>query len=73
MNLQPWFVLSGKGYVMRKFVLAAVLVLMAGGAQAASYQQKGGAIVDPIQFTTGGNHFYSGANLQPGANLESAT
>jgi hypothetical protein len=57
---------------MRKFVLAAVLILVAGGAQAASYLQNGGAIVDPIQSTLGGNHSYSGANLQPGAFLANA-
>ncbi len=57
---------------MRKFVLAVVLVLMASGAQAASYQQNGGTIVDPIQNKFGGNHSYSGANLQPGAFLANA-
>ena len=57
---------------MRKFVLAVGLVLMASGAQAASYQQNGGAIVDPIQTTGGGIHSYSGANLQPGALLSNA-
>ena len=55
---------------MRKFVLAVGLVLMASGAQAASYQQNDGTIVDPIQFTGGGNHGYSGPNLQPGTFLE---
>ncbi len=57
---------------MRKFVLAVVLVLMASSAQAASYQQNGGTIVDPIQNKFGGNHSYSGANLQPGAFLANA-
>jgi hypothetical protein len=51
---------------MRKLFLAAVLVLMASGAQASSYLQIGGNVVDPIQSILGGNHTYSGANLQPG-------
>jgi hypothetical protein len=36
MNLQLWFVFSGREYAMRKFVLAVVLVLMSSGAQAAT-------------------------------------
>jgi hypothetical protein len=67
MNLQPWFVLFGKGDVMRKFVLTAVLVLMASGAQASSYQLTDGTVDDPIQSIEGGNHTYSGPNLEPGA------
>ena len=50
---------------MRKFVLAAVLVLVAGGAQAASYQTTTGTIVDPIQTTSGTDHFYVGESLHP--------
>jgi hypothetical protein len=57
---------------MRKFVLAAVLILVAGGAQAASYRQNGGTIVDPIQTTSGTDHAYSGANLVNFAFLTSA-
>ena len=57
---------------MRKFVLAAVLVLVAGGAQAASYLQNDSAIVDPIQTTSGTDHSYSGANLHVSASLHSA-
>ena len=57
---------------MRKLVLAAVLVLMAGGAQASSYLQLGGNVVDPILTTSGAVHWYSGTNLQPGANLADA-
>jgi len=57
---------------MRKLVLAAVLVLMAGGAQASSYLQLGGNVVDPILTTSGAVHWYSGTNLQPGAYLGSA-
>ncbi len=57
---------------MRKLVLAAVLVLMASGAQASSYLQLGGNVVDPILTTSGAVHWYSGTNLQPGAYLGSA-
>ena len=57
---------------MRKFFFAAVLILVAGGAQAASYRQNDSAVVDPIQTTSGTDHSYSGANLQPFANLTSA-
>jgi hypothetical protein len=52
---------------MRKLLLAIGLVLMAGGAQGSSYLQIGGNVVDPIQYTYGGNHHYSGPNLEPGA------
>jgi hypothetical protein len=62
----------GKGFIMKKYILVAVLVLVAGSAQAASYQQNNGAIVDPIQNTFGGNHSYSGSNLEPGAFLDFA-
>ena len=57
---------------MRKLVLAAVLVLVAGGAQASSYLQIGGTVVDPILTTSGAVHPYSGPNLQPNANLANA-
>jgi hypothetical protein len=57
---------------MRKLVLAAVLVLMASGAQASSYLQIGGTVVDPILTTSGAVHPYSGTNLQPNANLSGA-
>ncbi len=60
---------------MRKLSLAAVLVLMASGAQASSYQLTDGTVVDPIQtsfYAGGGGHLYSGPNLQPFANLNSA-
>jgi uncharacterized protein YjbI with pentapeptide repeats len=54
---------------MRKFLLAAVLVLMASGAQASSYLDIFGNIINPIQYITGGNHLYSGPNLEPSAIL----
>jgi hypothetical protein len=57
---------------MRKLVLAAVLVLVASGAQASSYLQIGGTVVDPILTTSGAVHPYSGTNLQYDANLTNA-
>ena len=57
---------------MRKLVLAAVLVLVAGAAQASLYLQIGGNVVDPILTTSGAVHPYSGTNLQPGAYLLAA-
>ncbi|MCH7703073.1 MAG: hypothetical protein IID37_15430, partial [Planctomycetes bacterium] len=48
------------------------LVFMASGAQAASYLEIGRTVVDPIQSIHGGNHTYSGPNLEPGANLTGA-
>ena len=54
---------------MRKFFLAAVLVLMASGAQASSYLRLNGNTVDPILTTSGAVHSYSGPNLEDGANL----
>jgi hypothetical protein len=48
------------------------LIFVSGGAQAASYRQNDSAVVDPIQTTSGTDHSYSGANLQPFANLTSA-
>ena len=52
---------------MRKFLLAAVLVLVPGGAQASSYLDIFGNIIHSIQYTAiggGGNHPYSGPNLE---------
>ena len=57
---------------MRKLVLAAVLVLVAGAAQASSYVQIGVGVVDPILTTSGAVHPYSGPNLQPAAYLLAA-
>ena len=42
---------------------------------AASYQKRDGTIVDPIQINSppfGGDHSYSGPNLEPSANLSDA-
>jgi hypothetical protein len=58
---------------MRTFVLALLIALtLPVSAFAASYQQIDGTIVDPIQSIFGGNHSYSGANLQSGASLHHA-
>ena len=45
---------SGKGLVMRKFFLAAVLVLMAGGAQAATLNVIGGQLYGASGVDVGG-------------------
>jgi len=54
---------------MRKLLLAAVLVLMASGAQASSYLDIFGTVHDPILTRSGAVHSYSGPNLAPGASL----
>ena len=54
---------------MRKFFLAAALVLMASGAQAASYLDIFGTVHDPILRTHGPPSGYLGPNLEPGADL----
>ena len=53
-------------------LLISALSLASSSAFAASYQQIDGTIVDPIQNYFGGNNFYSGNNLEPGADLTSA-
>ena len=68
---------QGKGIAMRKFFLAVALVLMASGAQASSYLDIFGTVHDPILWTYGTPHLYSGPNLEPGvvapaANLNNA-
>jgi hypothetical protein len=45
---------QGKGFVMRKFVLAIVLVLMAGGAQAATLNVVGGQLHGAFGVDVGG-------------------
>ena len=60
---------------MRFLPLALALLIaltLPVSAFAASYQQIDGTIIDPIQDRFGGNHFYSGSNLEPGANLANA-
>ena len=50
-----------------------VLVLMASGAQASSYLRLDGVTVDPIQHENGGNHHYTGPNLEPGVQAQLAS
>jgi MYXO-CTERM domain-containing protein len=55
---------------MRTITLTIILLFAATAADAAWYQKTDGTIVDPIQSQMGGDHSYSGNNLQPGADLE---
>ena len=59
---------------VRSFSLAMVLAALLTGsvAEAASYQQRQGTIVDPILDNFWNTHSYSGPNLEPGANLYDA-
>ncbi len=57
---------------MRLFTLALLATLVASSAHAASYQKTRDRIVDPIQNYTGGDHPYTGNNLEPNANLSGA-
>ena len=50
-------------------LLISAISLASSSAFAASYQQIGGTIIDPIQSVFGGNLSYSGNNLEPFANL----
>jgi hypothetical protein len=62
--------------MMRKLTLLVLLVVFSmasAGANAASYLRTDGVVVDPIQLrSSNGNHPYSGANLEPFAELENA-
>jgi uncharacterized protein YjbI with pentapeptide repeats len=51
------------------FLLAT---LVATSARAASYQKTRDRIVDPIQYYKGGDHPYTGNNLEPNTNLSGA-
>jgi ABC-type Fe3+-siderophore transport system permease subunit len=57
---------------MLALILISALSLASSSAFAASYQQIDGTIVDPIQNVFGGNHPYSGNNLEPFADLTNA-
>ena len=57
---------------MHRITLSIILLLAANFVDAASYQKTDGTIVDPIQFIYGGDHYYSGNDLKPGANLTDA-
>ena len=56
---------------MYRFALLVIFVtlLTSSVAQAASYEMTSGTIVDPILDTGGSLLYYSGNNLEPGANL----
>ena len=53
---------------------ALLVLLMASSSRAASYQTNDGTIVNPIQYILPmeGDHLYSGADLEPYADLEGA-
>ena len=54
-------------------LLGSAISLASSSAFAASYQQFDGfTTIDPIQSVSGGNHPYSGNDLEPGADLSSA-
>ena len=58
---------------MHRITLAIILLFSATAADAASYQKIDGSIVDPIQqILAGGDLAYSGANLEPQADLSDA-
>ena len=57
---------------MHRITLTVILLFSVTAADAAWYQQTDGTIVDPIQSVFGGDHEYSGINLQPGADLTGA-
>ena len=57
---------------MHRITLTIILLLSATCADAASYEKINGTIVDPIQSISGGDHPYSGANLELGADLTGA-
>jgi uncharacterized protein YjbI with pentapeptide repeats len=64
--------LAMRPQTLMALILASFLLVSGSLAEAASYQQIGGAIIDPIQLTTGGAHPYGGPNLAPSAQLPSA-
>ena len=57
---------------MHRISLTIILLFSATAADAASYQQTYGTIVDPIQTRYGSDLSYSGNNLEPGADLTGA-
>ena len=58
---------------MHRITLSITLLLAATCADAAWYQKTDGTIVDPIQIrSSGGDHSYSGNNLESHANLTGA-
>ena len=57
---------------MHRITLSIVLLLSATALDAASYQKTDGTIVDPIQDRWSTDHYYSGYNLEPNADLTNA-
>lgn len=59
---------------MRVFALMLIsaLTLASSSAFAASYLDRFGTTVAPIQYVGGGDHAYGGGDLMPGANLDGA-
>jgi len=58
--------------ILIALIPALFLFVFGSLAEASSYQKIGGAIIDPIQLTTGGAHSYAGPDLVPTAQLPSA-
>ena len=57
---------------MRRITLFLCAAVAVTSIDAKSYQNFDGTIVDPIQYIYGGNHSFSGNNLQPDADLTEA-
>lgn len=58
---------------MRLVTLVPLATFAASTVDAASYQKTDGTIFAPIQRpSVGENHFYTGVNLEPGANRPNA-
>ena len=55
---------------MRQFTMLFLTVLTATSVDAASYLQQGGAVINPIQNVHGGDHLYSGPDLEQYVNSE---
>ena len=55
---------------MRTITLFLFAALAVTSIDAASYEQIGGTIIDPIQLVTGGDLSYYGNNLEPYASLD---
>ena len=57
---------------MHRITLTIILLFSATAVDAAWYQKIDGTIVDPIQWSLGGDLPYSGNNLEPGSDLTGA-
>ena len=69
---QSLYVSLLQGKLMRRIILLLFAALAVTSVEAAWYQKNDGTIVDPIQSVLGGNLAYTGNNLEPNANLDSA-